>query len=141
MAIEDHTALEMFRYIAAEFSDIGDPEVNFYFDLAGNTMATGPFGDTYRQALVYLAAHLMSLDKRAEDSGGGGGGVGPLTGERAGEVSRNFGYSGGTSGNAMDQSLYGTTVYGIRYLAIRRGRALTKAVSTQQHTPWPTRTS
>lgn len=138
-SLADISAVELFKVVAEELDPGDDTVIELYLDLAGQTVSANVFRSVYKQAVVYLAAHLMALDGRAAASGGGGGGVGPITGERAGEVSINYGYSG-TSGAGTADGLE-TTVYGKRFLALRRSRAGTKPFSTQQYYTWPSQTS
>lgn len=92
--------------------------------LATQRVDLGVLGDQASLAVSYLAAHMLELAQRAAN---GTVGVGPITGERAGQVSRNYAQPN-WSGTPLQY--YGSTQYGVEYLNIIRATAGTKWAST-----------
>lgn len=123
MAVRD-----TFNLIAPEFEN--DPNADGMLSLAAERLEPKVFGKQYELATSYLAAHMLALSRRAQSSGNGGGGVGPVTGERAGEVSRNY---GSVNFGGQDIAYYGSTPYGLEFLNIRRARPGTKPFSTSEN--------
>lgn len=114
------STLERFRLVASEFSARPDSEVNDFIEMATERIDVAVFGDDYQQALAYLAAHMMAIaDKNTGNS------PGPVVSERAGEISRTYGYSQAV-GN------YKATTYGQEFIAIRRSRAGTHVLNADQ---------
>lgn len=126
------TALELLRIVASEYAGETDDKLSMYIELAGQTVSATVFEPVYKQAVVYLAAHLLSMDDRANSSGGGGGAAGPVIGERAGEVSLNYGFSASGAGSGVGPDGLDSTVYGRRFLALRRAMSGNKPFSTGQ---------
>lgn len=130
--LAETSALELLKIIASEYATIGDEILELYLELAGQTVSVVVFEPVYKQAVVYLAAHLLSMDDRATSAGGGGGATGPVIGERAGEVSLNYGFTGGSAASGTTPDGLGATVYGRRFLALRRAMTKNKPLSTGQ---------
>lgn len=82
------------------------------------------FGRQYELAVAYLAAHMLTIARRSEEGGPAGGGSGPVTSERAGEVSRQYGQMSVTGKG--DLAYYNTTPFGMEFLRIRRLRVGTR---------------
>jgi hypothetical protein len=136
-AFDNITALDALKTIASAITaGKTDAELNLYLEIALGMVSYSVFGDIFKPALVYLAAHFIALDDRANSAGAGagaGGVAGPLTGERAGQVQRNYGFQmtgAGTGGTAGQAYGYDSTIYGQRYLLMRSSRATTKPLST-----------
>lgn len=131
------TALDALKQIAASITTgKTDDELDLYIELATYQVSYGVFGDLYKPAIVYLAAHFIALDDRANSAGpgaGAGGAAGPLTGERAGQVQRNYGFQmagSANGGTAMQAYGYDSTIWGQRFLMMRASRAGTKPLGT-----------
>lgn len=122
MAVRD-----TFNIVAPEFET--DPNADGMLTIAANRLSPKVFGKQYELATAYLAAHLLAIARRAQTSGSGGGGVGPVTGERAGEVSRNY---GSINFGGKDLAYWGSTPYGVEFLNIRNARPGTRGFTTYE---------
>ena len=135
------TAVDLFKQVAPELvpSPADDTVIDLYLDLAAHHVAPGVFGDTYKAAVVYYAAHLASMASRGSASGGSGGAVGPIIAERAGEVSVNYGFSNNAGGAAASGTGLDNTAYGRMFIALRRTRVGQMPLSSSQQTglKWP----
>jgi len=98
-----------------------DTQLEAFIALATCFVSASVFGCAYSQALAFLAAHIATLSTM-----GASGAAGPVTGERAGEVSRNYAQPAFLPGNHD----YALTAYGRRYLEIRNTRVGTKPLTT-----------
>ncbi len=139
-SLSDISAVELFKVVASELEPdpADDTIIELYIDLASETVDPTVFRKVYKQAVVYLAAHLKAMDDRAAASGSvGGGAVGPITGERAGEVSINYGFAGSSGNFAGENEGLRSTHWGRRFVALRRSRQGVKPLSTQQYYSWP----
>lgn len=128
MSLATTNSLDLLKTIAPQHIDRGDDVLGIYIDLAAQSVSASAYRALYKQAVVYLAAHLLEMDARNAD-GLGGGGTGPIIGKRAGEVSINYGFSG-ASLQAGAIGALSSTPYGVRFLAIRRSLAAGKPLST-----------
>jgi hypothetical protein len=104
------STLQRLKLIAPEFGSKPDSELEDYIELAAEEVSAGVFGDMYQSAVANLAAHFLT--NAASD----GHASGPLTSERAGEVSRSYGFSANRDGQ-LD-----TTTYGAEFKRIRNSR-------------------
>jgi hypothetical protein len=129
------TALELFRVLIPSKCDETDGRVGAFLDIAAQRLTAAEWGGVYSQALVFLAAHLMTLspgpDTAAAAAGGAAlseGGAGPITKKKAGDLEVTFGSAAGGSGGGggstsnTDVSLL-TTQWGREFLALRDTRA------------------
>jgi len=83
------------------------------------TARTGDeWGDQKNEAIALQVLHMYALDSRGSAASGGGI-AGPLTGEKEGRVSRQYGGSLLNSLSAKDIP-WAQTSYGLEYLALRR---------------------
>jgi hypothetical protein len=73
--------------------------------LAEKRVSVGVWGDRYRQAVAYLAAHYLAVADKGNNPG-------PVTSEKAGSVSVSYGYSQQSSGLE-------STSYGQQFLELR----------------------
>jgi hypothetical protein len=115
------TLLEEFRLIAPEFVDVPDDVVNFWLEQSKIIIAKKPFRKAYKLALILLTAHQMKLQ-------GLGNGTEPMFGS----ISKIIGVSsfsegdssvsfGGATHNLIGvDAEYGLTIYGVKYLTLRR---------------------
>lgn len=111
--------LDTLKAIAPQYESIGDDTLNTYITLAAQRIAPAVFGEVYEQAVAYLAAHMLVMNRDRK------GASGPVTSERAGEVARSYGFS-----PDYTNSYYGATGYGREFLSLRRSRVDTKPLST-----------
>jgi len=83
------------------------------------TARTGDeWGDCKNEAIALQVLHMYALDSRGSASGGGGI-AGPVTGEKEGRVSRQYGGSVLSSMKRKDLP-WAQTSYGLEYLALRQ---------------------
>ena len=104
-----------------------DPLADDILAIAAGLLEYTVWLDKYELGVAYLAAHMLAISRRAEENGPGGGGSGPVTGARAGEVSVQFGQSTIVS---KDMAYYGTTPYGLIFLNLMRMVPGTKMFTT-----------
>lgn len=130
------TALELFRGLVPSLCEETDARVGLFLDAAARRLDASAWGAVYPDALVYMAAHLLTLspgpDTTAAASAGGGAAgaiAGPITKKKAGDLEVSFGTSGGTSGGGGGGSTSNTdndlttTHWGRQFLALRDTRA------------------
>jgi hypothetical protein len=119
------TGLDLLNVIFVTDAVISDATKELYIELAAEELGDPcPWGASYAQAVVYLAAHNLILDQVR----GADGAPGPITGERAGEVSRQYGWN---SNGAREDGLNETSP-GRRFLALRAKLPSTKFSSTSR---------
>lgn len=104
------TAPEFYTTDAAELARIDRFLARAAAQLSPTTWCT-----LYQEGVVNLTAHLLTLAARS--AGGGSSGVGSVSSERVGDLSRSYQYQGATKRDS-DRSL-GSTVYGSEYLRLR----------------------
>ena len=124
-------ALEIFRIVAKEFSDIPDENVvdkqtqkiiqygvKTFVDLYADQISERRFGSSYQKAISYLTAHKLKMN------GYGDAGTGTIadslrvTSYSEGETS--ISYSTGQQTNLQVDAEYALTVYGLEFLTLRR---------------------
>lgn len=128
------TALETLKRIAPVFAPLGDAELGEWLALAEPSLDERVFGDSYTTALAYYTAAMLAV------SGVPGGlqatspAASPVTGERAGEVARQYGQIQ-LPANGTENWLR-LSAYGLHYLAIRAQRVGTKPMTSNQRVTW-----
>lgn len=120
---------DLFNAVAAGLA--ADPLADTMIEIAASRLNPAVFGRQYALATAYLAAHMLALSRRDEEAGGVGG-AGPITGERAGEVSRNYGQ---VNFGGKDLAYWGSTPHGVEFLNILRTRSATKMFTTSDEFP------
>jgi hypothetical protein len=118
MALDTLSIRDLLREVCPEAQGATDQTLDIFIEMATLRLSASVFGDLYRPAVVYLAAHFYIMTQRRD------GNAGAITFQRAGEVSENRG------GIAMDASGYNQTSYGNLYLELRRSRHKVKPMST-----------
>lgn len=113
------------RTLISEASGYTDDELEALLEVATEFVSETVFLHRYETALAYFAGHLLVLGE--PDFSGAAGAAGPITGERAGEVARQYGFS--QTGRAADDSLF-RTKYGLMYKNVQKATARTKMLST-----------
>ena len=105
------------KLLFPEFSDTPDDQVNVWLGEAQSKVCPAIYGNQTDSAVQFLTAHFLKI---ASDEGGR---VGQQTGEKVGNLSRQFAaypqFSATKDG-------YGTTSYGQQFLAIRSRLAASK---------------
>lgn len=106
--------------------------VQRFLDAAERRVARDLWGDKGDDGVLYLAAHLLAEDVIANSvqlvdvTGPAGGYAGVITSESLGPISRSYGAKAGSSftdaagGNAFADEPLATTVWGKRFVALRR---------------------
>lgn len=121
------TSLDVFRFIAAEFSVVDDETVITWLDMTAPLVSRKRFGKMYQQALALLTAHRMkTANAGVSDNASDGdlsdvGGVGTafkVGSYSSGGESVSFNTSALTSRLSPDAE-YTQTVYGVQYLTLR----------------------
>lgn len=112
-------ALEIIRKTMDEFSEVPDETVEVHISLAEPLVSKRRFGKLYTQALAYLVAHNMKMLGLGKKIGAGtiGDTIG-LSSVSEGETSVSF--SNNQAGNTSADAEYGLTVYGMKYIQLRR---------------------
>lgn len=137
-------ALDIFRIIAPEFSDIPDKDVTdesgkvtqygvtTYLELNKDLISEEKFGKLYNRALALLTAHKLKL--RGYGSSGvsvsAGNAIG-IASVSEGKVSVSFGNS--QQANLLTDGELALTVYGIEYLNLRRSCIMTIVSAGEGH--------
>ncbi|MGO4672980.1 DUF4054 domain-containing protein [Bosea sp. 2YAB26] len=116
--------LEQFRTKFPTFSGVADSTINAAIEEALSSVDSSWIEADYQPAILYLAAHILTVDGAliaASDLGGAGGivGAGLVSDMKVGDVSVKMAgaASGGGSGSS---SGYATTPYGSRYRDLLR---------------------
>jgi hypothetical protein len=130
-----------FRIVFPEFSEVSDEQLQFYIDTAMQWVDTFWFPTDAKLAVMYAAAHYLSMQDRASggeitsgsEGGGGGSVVDPeigkiwvksirfrdrsVTYDRVGAASE---AQQATGGQASAAEFWEATPYGLIYLSFRR---------------------
>lgn len=128
------STVALLKTYAPEFAAVDAEILQPFVDQAIRNHIAAPWGSMFADAMAYYAAHLfkMTPPNPATGTGGGGdsgaGGVGgPVTAQKDGDLSRSYAnaaaLSGGGGANTSEEAQLMETVYGRRYLAIRKTRA------------------
>lgn len=124
-------ALEIFRLVATEFSDMPDDDekdldtgmivrygVNSFLELYSDQISEKRFGSSYQKALAYLTAHKLKMN------GYGNGENGQIADSlRVGSYSEgetSISYTTNQQTNLQVDAEYALTVYGLEFLTLRR---------------------
>lgn len=123
-------ALQIFRLVAPEFSDIPDNDVlnpsggvdtygvNTYLDLYKDQISQKRFGSFYNKALAYLTAHKLKMNGFGNTENGTIAESLRFSSYSEGETSVSFASSQQT--NLGVDGEFALTVYGLEYLNLRR---------------------
>ena len=122
-------ALEIFRMVAGEFSNLPDDDVvnegkvtqygvKSFIKLYSDQISEKRFGASYQKALAYLTAHKLKMN------GYGDTGTGSIADSlRVGSYSEgetSISYTTGQQTNLQVDAEYALTVYGLEFLTLRR---------------------
>lgn len=103
------TAPAIFDMIASQYAS--DPNKNNYIIIARSRTNAGWYVDNAEYAIALRAAHMITLDKRAQDNGGGG----EIASKREGDLSIAY-----HKGNTDDNSDLALTPYGRQLAGLRK---------------------
>lgn len=102
--------------IAPELSNLSEPLIEFFIELAKDHVNETKWGARYKRAVCLLTAHLLTLKNR------GAGGAGAITSESVGELSVSY----GAVSDKADVLL--TTTYGSMFYSLRKTLSITPMV-------------
>lgn len=120
MAYDAPTVAEFKTRFPAVAGSKSDDTIQAYLDEATNTVDESWREQDYKIAIMYLAAHNMTLEDTAAAGGGGTSGV--VSSESFGGMSISYDNSKGTD-NAAANSQWGATFYGQQfYLLLKRNK-------------------
>ena len=124
-------ALEIFRLVAAEFSempddDVRDPDsgkvtqygVNSFLHLYSDQISEKRFGSLYPKALAYLTAHKLKMNGYGDVENGKIADSLRVGSYSEGETS--ISYTTNQQTNLQADAEYALTVYGLEFLTLRR---------------------
>lgn len=115
--------LALFRTLAPEFDienfpdDVIESRIEIYKDFC----STKFFGRFYARAVAALVAHFLTLEKMTAEEGAANGFItgGGLTGEKEGDLQRNFGVVTSSSSADNPDAIFDKTVSGKMFLQLR----------------------
>lgn len=124
-------ALEIFRIVATEFSDMPDDDtvdadtgkviqygVNTFLKLYSDQISEKRFGSSYQKALAYLTAHKLKMNGYGNTDNGLISDSLRVGSYSEGETS--ISYTTNQQTNLQVDAEYALTVYGLEYLTLRR---------------------
>jgi len=104
--------------LAPQFA--GNASIDTMITIATPLVPYAAWGEQTALGVTWMTCHLLQI--AANGSAGGGGAAGPITADKAGDVSRSYGSAGG--GGWADAGL-SETVYGRQFLQLRGSLAIT----------------
>lgn len=106
--------LEEFREIFTEFNSIGNPRVQYYFELSQGQVGEKAFADCYAQAVYLMTAHNLTMmdPSRAQN--------GEKSSEKAGDLAVSYNTA---SGNGLDAYL-NQSQYGKQFIQLRNAKVV-----------------
>lgn len=111
-------ALEIFRLVATEFSNLNDETIVNWLELTKPMVSKKRFGKLYEQALALLTAHRLKMAGYGDSSLGTIGDSLRVGSYSEGETSVSFTVSQAT--NLTVDAELALTPYGLEYLSLRR---------------------
>lgn len=107
--------IEEFREIFPEFNSIGNPRVQYYFNLSVGQVGKNAFGDCYAQAVYLMTAHnlVMSDPNRAQS--------GEKSSEKVGDLAVSYNTTSAT--DDLDSYLR-QTQYGKQFIQLRNSKVI-----------------
>lgn len=140
-------ALEIFRIVATEFSDIPDEDVinpetgkveergvTTFLELYKDQISKKRFGSSYEKALAYLTAHKLKMNGYGESSASGSISD-SLRVSHYSEGETSISFSTGQQTNLQVDAEYALTVYGLEFLTLRRN-AIIPIISAGEGPPY-----
>ena len=129
-------ALEIFRLVATEFSDMSDDDVtdpdtgkiteygvNSFLTLYSDQISEKRFGSTYQKALAYLTAHKLKMNGYGDNSSAGKIGDSLRVGSYS-EGETSISYTTNQQTNLQVDAEYALTVYGLEFLTLKRNAVI-----------------
>lgn len=118
MAYTDPTAADIKTRFPA-YASVSDPTIEAFIVEAKRLVDDTWLEADYAPAIMYVVAHYLAT----EDVLGGGAGAtspGPVKSESLGDASTTYDTRGGSTTMSVEDSEFANTVYGTRFLNIRR---------------------
>lgn len=128
-------ALEIFRLVAPEFSDIPDDDVKdpetgkitqygvrSFLSLYADQISERRFGSSYQKALAYLTAHKLKMNGYGDCENGKIADSLRVGSYSEGETS--ISYTTSQQTNLQVDAEYALTVYGLEFLTLRRNAVI-----------------
>lgn len=128
-------ALEIFRLVATEFSDMPDDDekyldtgiivrygVNSFLELYSDQISEKRFGSSYQKALAYLTAHKLKMNGYGNSENGQIADSLRVGSYSEGETS--ISYTTNQQTNLQVDAEYALTVYGLEFLTLRRNAVI-----------------
>lgn len=122
---------QYFLTLFEEFKKVPKAKIDVYIEIATGRVPCSVWGAATKYATALLTAHMLST----QGNQGGGSAGGGVTQEQVGDLSRTYG-SATVAGD--DDALYGTTRYGIDFLALRKEN-IVSGMTTRGAVNLPTR--
>lgn len=97
-----------------EFKTVPQAKISAFINMAGRLVSPRMWGEFTQDAMAYMTAHLLTSTNGV--GGQAGYGAGPIVSDSAGSISTSYG-TVGTPG--IDDDL-NSTVYGRRFIALRK---------------------
>lgn len=97
------------------FDAVTDVQASLVIAEATREIVEDVWGESYDDGLLYLSAHLLTLFAASPGVGGGGG---PVSSRRVGDVAVTF--STTRSASEVSSGQLGSTLFGQRFLQLRR---------------------
>lgn len=114
---------QVFAAVAPSLDDqLTDAQIDTYIDLALDRLSYSKWGDRYRQAVAFLAAHYAQLARNRD------GQPGAIVSEKAGKVSRSY-------ANQGTSKRLETTSYGEQFVELRDELASLSPMVTRTDLP------
>lgn len=117
--------LSDFRTKFPTFAGVTDATINMAIQEASASVDQSWIEADYQPAILYLAAHILTIDGALIDALGAGAaggvmGAGLVTEAKVGDVQVKLGGAGSGSGGGSSASGLGSTPYGLRYRDLLR---------------------
>jgi hypothetical protein len=122
------SALARLKLIAPTFTALGDPALTEWLTMARPSVGEAVFGASFVTAWAYYTAHLLATSGQVGGLQAGGPVASPISGERAGEVSRNYAQAA-VNPVGVDNWLR-LSAYGLHFLQLRAQQAGTKPLTS-----------
>lgn len=100
--------------VASEFATETTQRLEAYIGLAQSFISECAYGSKYKNAVIFMACHLLKLDKIGASGTGG-----TITSEKVGDLQTNYGNVGsGVGGKDADLA---QTPYGLMLIRLNKG--------------------
>ena len=116
------TVIEMVKLLGnGEFDSLNGDQINKWAEFVDPMVSKKQFGKLYDQARALLICHNMKMAGLGENSLGDLGKIGNSWGASSvSDGGSSISFAGGSSNATQKDGEYGLTIYGVRYLQLRR---------------------